>query len=121
MRLYTKSLYYSIAAIMIVAMLAAVADAQTDQGRVRGSVRDSSNAFVPGVTVMATNERTGDIRTTVTNEQGYFLIDALKPSAYTVTAELSGFSKIELKALKLAVGQELRSGSGQRRGSARGL
>src|SRR4051812_39761194 len=36
--------------------------AQTDQGRVSGTVRDSTNAFVAGAAVSVKNERTGEER-----------------------------------------------------------
>jgi hypothetical protein len=81
--------------------------AQGEQGRFAGTVRDSSGAFVPGVTVTARNERTGDVRTVVTNAQGYFVIGSLRPSDYTLAAELSGFAKIEYTKMPIAAGQEL--------------
>src|SRR5262245_38673963 len=96
-----------IAAIVAVAAMTTPAFAQGEQARFAGTVRDSSGAFVPGVTVTAKNERTGEVRTAVTNAQGYFVIAPLKPSNYTITAELSGFSKIEYTAMPLTVGQEL--------------
>ena len=83
------------------------AAAQTDAGRVTGTVRDSSNAFVAGAKVTAKNERTGEVRTTETNAEGYFVIAPLRPSAYTIAAEKAGFSLIEYTQMVIAVGQEL--------------
>src|SRR5262249_17497146 len=81
--------------------------AQTDQGKVGGTVRDQSNAFVSAAKVTVKNEKTGEERTALTNEQGYFLISFLKPSTYTIRAEKQGFGEIEYTAMPLAVGQEL--------------
>src|SRR3954469_10565361 len=95
---------------LAVAVLCAVATptfAQTDQGRIAGSVRDQSSAFVANSAVKVKNERTGDERSAVTNEQGHFMISGLKPSTYTIKVERSGFATIEYTALPLAVGQEL--------------
>jgi hypothetical protein len=75
--------------------------------RIAGTVRDQSNAFVKGAKVSAKNERTGEERTAVTNEQGYFLIGSLKPSNYTIRVEMSGFAPIEYTAMPVAAGQEL--------------
>src|SRR5262245_36817359 len=94
-------------AFMLVAIGAATAMAQTDQGRFTGTVRDSQNAFVAGATVKVKNERTGEEREVLTNQQGYFLIGSLKPSNYTIRAEKAGFAAIEYTNMPIAVGQEL--------------
>ena len=93
--------------LFLVAVWAATAMAQTDQGRFSGTVRDSSNAFVAGATVRVKNERTGEERQVLTNEQGYFLVGSLKPSSYTIRAERDGFAAIEYTDMPMAVGQEL--------------
>jgi len=92
---------------ILVAGVAGTAAAQTDAGRVSGTVRDRTNAFVRGVTITVKNEKTGETRTIETNEQGYFLIPQLKPSSYTISARLAGFAPIEYTAMNVAVGQEL--------------
>ena len=94
-------------AAVLVALLPAVALAQTDQGKLTGTVRDQSNAFVAGAKVTVKNERTGEERSAVTNEQGLFLISFLKPSTYTIRVERAGFAPIEYTQMPLAVGQEL--------------
>ena len=81
--------------------------AQVDNGRIAGIVRDSSGALATGVTAKAKNERTGEERSAVTNDQGYFLIAPLKPSTYTIRVERTGFAPIEYTAMPLAIGQEL--------------
>src|SRR5215471_15600545 len=107
MRGGVMKLFRWMTAIAVVMAMAAPAFAQGEQARVAGTVRDTSGAFVPGVTVTATNERTGEVRTAVSNAQGYFVIGSLKPSNYTLSAELTGFSKVSLSAMTLAAGQEL--------------
>jgi len=66
--------------------------AQTDQGRIAGTVTDSNGALVPGAAVVVKSERTGEERTAVTNEVGYFIVSALRPSTYTVTASAKDLS-----------------------------
>ncbi|HEY2962634.1 MAG TPA: carboxypeptidase-like regulatory domain-containing protein, partial [Pyrinomonadaceae bacterium] len=85
------------------------AAAQTDQGRMVGTVTDANGAVVPGATVVAKNERTGEERTTVTNESGYYIISSLKPSLYTVTASAQNLT-VRLTNVQLLVGQELNLG-----------
>src|SRR5215470_12502841 len=96
-----------LAAAVCLLALPIVVDAQTDQGKFSGTVRDQTNAFVSGAKVTAKNERTGEERTALTNDQGYFLISYLKPSSYTLKAEKQGFGAIEYTAMAIAVGQEL--------------
>ena len=96
-----------IATIALVAMWSASGVAQTDQGKVSGTVRDQTNAFVAAAKVTVKNERTGQERATVSNPQGFFLVDSLKPSTYTIRVEKDGFGPVEYPAMPLAVGQEL--------------
>jgi len=93
--------------IAILVLSAATAFAQTDSGRITGTVKDSSGAVVPGVTVTVKNEKTGELRTTTSNQTGYFVVAALKPATYTVKVTLQGFPPIEYTKLAVAVGQEL--------------
>src|SRR4051794_4006164 len=99
--------YRWLAAALLTASLPAAAAAQTDAGRISGTVRDQSNAFVPKATVTIKNEKTGETRTGETNDSGYFLVGPLKPSVYTITAHKAGFAPIEYPTMPLAVGQEL--------------
>ncbi|HEY7291461.1 MAG TPA: TonB-dependent receptor [Vicinamibacterales bacterium] len=97
----------SLAAALCLLALPSLALAQTDQGKISGTVRDQTNAFVAGAKVTVKNERTGEERTTLSNDQGYFLIGFLKPSAYTVRAEKNGFGLLDYTGMPLAVGQEM--------------
>src|SRR5215470_8180124 len=65
--------------------------AQTGNSSVAGFVQDASGAFIPGVTVTATNTQTGVVTTVVTNESGSYNIPSLLPGIYKLSAELPGF------------------------------
>ena len=101
------TLYRQIATVILVVLCAVSAQAQTDQGKIGGIVRDQSGAFVAAAKVTVKNERTAEERTAVSNDQGYFLISYLRPSNYTIRTEKQGFAAIEYTAMPLAVGQEL--------------
>ena len=92
--------------VLALGLLPSLAAAQSD-GRVMGTVRDQSNAFVAGATVTVKNEKTGEIRGVVSNDAGFFAVSPLKPSTYTISAEKTGFSIIEYTQMPLALGQEL--------------
>ena len=96
-----------VATALMVAALPIAAAAQTDSGRISGTVRDQSGAFVTGSTVTVKNEKTGEVRTATTSDQGIFLVSPLKPSSYTITVKQPGFADIEYTQMPVAIGQEL--------------
>src|SRR5581483_4581642 len=67
------------------------AAAQSTNASVGGFVQDPSQAYIPGVTVTATNTGTGVTSTAITNESGAYNIPSLLPGTYKLTAELPGF------------------------------
>lgn len=82
-----------------------VTNAQTDQGRIAGTVTDATGGLVPGATIVVTNERTGEERTATTNDVGYFIVSSLRPSTYTVTASAKDLSA-KTTNVQVLVGQE---------------
>ena len=88
-------------------VMPSLALAQSDSGRITGSVRDSSSAVIAGASVTVKNERTGETRTVTSDTQGRFVAAPLRPSTYTLRADAQGFAPIEYTALPVAVGQEL--------------
>ena len=82
------------------------APAQTDTGRIAGTVRDPAGAVVPGATVVAKNERTGEERTATTNAEGVYQIPALKASKYAVTVTAQNFAANTFTGVEINVAQE---------------
>jgi hypothetical protein len=89
-----------------VLLASSAAFGQTDTGRITGTIKDQNGAIVPGVTVTARNDRTGDERTGVANADGSYTIAALKASVYTITATGTDLSA-KVENVSLNVGQEL--------------
>src|SRR5262245_19004637 len=79
--------------------------AQIDQARISGVVHDQNNAVVPGATITVKNERTGEVRTTTSNQDGAFAVSNLKPSLYTIQVSAANFAKAEYTNVGLVVGQ----------------
>ncbi len=73
-------------------MIPAFAAAQTESGKITGTVTDQSGAVLPGVNVIAKSVERASTRSTVTNAQGEYVFAGLVPGQYELTAELSGFS-----------------------------
>jgi carboxypeptidase family protein len=96
-----------VAVALLTVALPMTAAAQTDSGRISGTVLDQTSAFVPGANVTVRNQKTGETRTATTNESGHFAITSLKPTLYTITVEKTGFAAIEYTDMPVTVGQEL--------------
>jgi len=86
-----------IMALLLLCSLAfgTTATAQERFGTLTGKVTDQQGAAVPGVTVSTTNIATGEARLFVTDANGQYIAPDLNPGRYTVTFELTGFSKVE--------------------------
>jgi len=84
---------------------AATAQARLTGADVQGTVRDESGAVVPGVTITATNVETGLVRTAATAGDGRYVIPALPPGTYRISAELQGFATVIRQGVVLLLGQ----------------
>jgi hypothetical protein len=88
-------------------LLAAPAFAQRPTGTIRGTVRDATQAVLPGATVTVSNEETGFSRATVTNSVGAYSLPDLPVGRYKVTAELQGFKSGSRTGVVLRVADTL--------------
>src|SRR5918999_5579862 len=68
-----------------------------------GRVLDQGDAVLPGVTVTVTNQNTGVVRTTVSNEEGQYFLPGLEPGVYRLATELPGFAPSVRDNVTLAV------------------
>src|SRR5688572_28537174 len=66
--------------------------AQTNTGRITGTVTDSSGAVIPGVEITVRNPGTGLNRTAMTNESGTYQVPLLPVGSYEVQVALAGFA-----------------------------
>jgi hypothetical protein len=103
----SRTIQFCLTLVTALAMLAGAtpASGQTLTGQLSGTVVDSSDALLPGVTVTLVNELSGDQRTTVSNDSGNFVFAAVQAGTYTIRAELSGFQTVETKGLVLRLGE----------------
>src|SRR5204862_7649234 len=77
-----------------------VASAQTSA--IAGTVKDTSGAVLPGVTVEASSPALIEkVRSAVTDGNGQYKIEALRPGVYTVTFTLPGFSIVKRENVEL--------------------
>ena len=89
-----RQLTNAIVLILTIAFGSIASFGQAGSSTITGTVKDSTDAAIPGVRVRALNIETGIQVDTITNEDGVFRISALVPGNYSLQAELPGFSKM---------------------------
>ena len=97
---------FSVRAFALVSLFATIAFSQTAQ--LTGTVSDQSAAVAPGTKVTAVNVDTRVARSSVANQSGNYLITALLPGSYRVTAEAPGFKQAVRELVRLEVDQVAR-------------
>jgi hypothetical protein len=102
------SVRYSLCFLVLSVACATSGIAQTSTATVTGTVRDSTGAVVPSVTVTVTSAERGTSQSTVSNEAGIYVVPVLNPGRYWLAAEMSGFKKFLQEGLELQVNQTVR-------------
>jgi hypothetical protein len=90
--------------LLVVAILALPVTGYAQEATLTGTVTDATGAVLPGVTVTAVNEATGNRFTGVTDERGVYRIPA-RVGVYQITTELQGFTTVNRPGIQLLVGQ----------------
>lgn len=100
--------------LVLIALLPSLAHAQSAIG---GTVKDTTGAVMPGVTVEASSPALIEkVRSAITDSAGVYHIENLFPGTYEVTFTLPGFTTVKREALELpsnftaTVNAELRVG-----------
>jgi len=78
--------------------------AQTDTGRIQGSVADQTGALIPGATITVTNTDTNAVQAAVSDGSGSFSIAALQRGNYKAEVKAQGFAS-QTQNFILAVSQ----------------
>ena len=71
-----------------------------------GTITDSTGAVLPGVTLQATNESSGNTFEAVTDSRGVYRIP-VRVGAYKIVAQLSGFGNVTRMGVEMLVGQTI--------------
>ena len=81
-----------LAAAMALLLAIPTARAQTSSATLDGTVLDATGAIVPTAKVTLQNQASGDVRTGISNAQGFFNFAAVRPGTYTVRVSARGFA-----------------------------
>src|SRR4051812_7837368 len=92
-----------VAGMLYVLALVLVPSAVFAQASLTGTVKDTSGAVLPGVTVEAASPALIEkVRSTVTDSDGLYRIVDLRPGSYTLTVSLPGFTTVKREGIQLA-------------------
>jgi Carboxypeptidase regulatory-like domain/TonB dependent receptor/TonB-dependent Receptor Plug Domain len=95
---------FMVLALAVLCVTANVAYSQGTTGDIEGTISDSNGAPLPGASVEIKSVSLQGTRTAVTDAAGRFRFPAVPGGTYTVTAALSGFSKVERTNVRVALG-----------------
>ena len=91
--------------LVLAAALSLVASAQTELGRIAGTVTDINGAVIKGASLNVKNQSTGESRSIVVSDDGTFSITNLRPSKYTVDAHAANFEPVSATDIEILAGQ----------------
>ena len=92
--------------LVVCAILALPVAASGQEVTLSGTVIDSTGAVLPGATLTAVHQASGNAFEGVTDERGAFRI-AARAGIYRVTAGLAGFSTVTRDGVEVLVGQQV--------------
>ena len=87
-----------------VAVLIMPVAAGAQEAVLTGTLTDATGGVLPGVTVVAVHEATGNRFESVTDDRGVYQI-SVRVGGYRITAELSGFTRVERTGVEIRLGQ----------------
>ena len=93
---------------VLFALVAFSSQAQDTRGMISGTVTDSQDARIAGVSVVVTNTGTNVSTRLTTNVGGYYEAPLLLPGEYQVTVEAAGFKKTVRSNLVLTMGDQIK-------------
>ena len=86
-------------AVTTIVFSATLAFGQATSGNLAGTVKDSTGAAIPQVSLTVTNESTGATSTATSNGAGEFLIQNLPAATYDINATATGFNPTVVKGV----------------------
>jgi len=97
-----------LAVVFLFSVPAARLSAQYENGSLIGTVRDTTGATIPGVSVKATNVDTGVSVSSKSNSSGDYEFPSVRVGTYTVSASAAGFSDAVAQNILMTVGSRQR-------------
>ncbi len=100
----TRQRCSQIAVVFLAAAFAVTTFSQNATTSLRGAIKDSSGAVIPGAKVTITNNATGRTLTSTAGSSGEYQFSQIPPATYQITVAASGFAT-QTKSAELLVSQ----------------
>ena len=100
-----RFMFFPVACALV---FASPALAQEQRGSIEGTVKDTSGAVLPGVTVEAASPALVGTAVAITGADGLYRFPSLRPGTYAITARLASFATAQTPNVKLELGQVLK-------------
>src|SRR5688572_10456345 len=96
--------FQSLAAVIVIGTLFGLpATGYAQDAAIVGTVTDSTGGVLPGVTITAVHEATGNTFTTVTDERGAYRLP-VRVGNYRIYTQLSSFTSVS-QSIQILIGQ----------------
>jgi hypothetical protein len=97
---------YALLCALAAILLVVPGVAQTTSS-ISGTVKDTSDALVPGARVTLINEASKASRSATSNAEGYFYFTAVQPAVYSIQISLEGFESWKVTGIEVHPGDSL--------------
>src|SRR3954447_14075008 len=97
--------YLTSAAFLLFTLYPTLSTAQTVEGRVNGTVTDSSGNVVANTQISLRNLDTNAERQATSSETGNYVVPSVPPGRYTLIATLPGFQRYVVPEFRLQVNE----------------
>src|SRR3989454_10916962 len=97
---------FATALVVLIALGTCLSVAQTSTATILGTVKDTSGALIPGVSITVKHTEIGLTRSVVSGERGAYNVPLLPVGAYEITTTMPGFKLAVRSGINLVVGQE---------------
>src|SRR5205809_4215643 len=97
---------FATALVVLIALGTCLSIAQTSTATILGTVKDTSGALIPGVSITVEHTETGQTRTVISSETGDYNVPLLPVGAYEITTAMPGFKQQIRSGINLIVGQQ---------------
>jgi hypothetical protein len=103
-----SNINYCLAFVALTFAAICMGTAQEITGTASGLIRDESGSVIENASVSIRDMATNTLRSTRTNDEGYYVFPFLQPGTYQLTVEKSAFETFVRQAIRLNVNQRLR-------------
>src|SRR5437867_2341107 len=79
--------------VALIAVRTCLTIAQTSTATILGTVKDTSGALIPGVSITVEHTETGQTRTVISSETGDYNVPLLPVGAYEISTSMPGFKQ----------------------------